>query len=84
MSISNRRKIVFASLTAVLGVQLILSLFFWDGPAIDALKFFAITYFHVGALVAGCFAAYAILVMILQSIGYYDQDEQAQHNRRKP
>jgi len=75
MSISNRRKIVFASLAAVLGVQLILSLFFWPGTAWDGIKFFAITYFHIGALVAGCFVAYAILVMILQSIGYYNQDE---------
>ena len=75
MSISNRRKIVFASLAAVLGVQLIAALFFWPGTAWDGIKFFAITYFHVGALVAGCFAAYALIVLALEKIGYYNQDE---------
>ena len=76
MSLSNRRKIVFASLAAVLGVQLIAALFFWPGTAWEAIVFFLRTYLHIGLFIGGCFAAYAIIVMILQSIGFYDQDEQ--------
>jgi len=71
MSISNRRKIVFASLAAVLGVQLISALFFWPGTAWDGVKFLAITYFYVGVLIAGGVAAYALVCFVLQSIGYY-------------
>lgn len=76
MSISNRRKIVFASLAAVLGVQLILSLFFWPGTAWEAMAFFLRVYLHIGLFIGACFVGYGMLVMILQSIGYYDQDEQ--------
>ena len=76
MSISNRRKIVFASLAAVLGVQLVATLFFWPGTAWESTVFFLRTYLHIALFIGGCFAAYALLVMILQSIGYYDQDEQ--------
>ena len=75
MSISNRRKIVFASLAAVLGVQLIAALFFWPGTAWEAIVFFLRTYLHIGLFIGGCFAAYALLCFVLQSIGYYKQDE---------
>jgi len=74
MSISNRRKIVFASLAAVLGVQLIAALFFWPGTAWEAIVFFLRTYLHIGLFIGGCFAAYAIFILLLQSIGFYDQD----------
>jgi len=30
---------------------------------------------HIGLFIGGCFAAYALIVMILQSIGFYEQDE---------
>ena len=75
MSISNRRKIVLASLAAVLGVQLVAALFFWPGTAWGAIVFFLRTYLHIGLFIGGCFVAYALLVMILQSIGFYEQDE---------
>ena len=75
MSISNRRKIVFASLAAVLGVQLIAALFFWPGTAWEAIVFFLRTYLHIGLFIGGCFAAYALGCFVLQSIGFYEQDE---------
>jgi len=75
MSISNRRKIVFASLAAVLGVQLILSLFFWPGTAWEATVFFLRTYLHIALFIGGCFVAYALIVLALEKIGFYDQDE---------
>ena len=76
MSLSNRRKIVFASLAAVVGVQLIAALFFWPGTAWEAMAFFLRVYLHITLFIGACFAAYALIVMILQSIGYYDQDVQ--------
>ena len=76
MSISNRRKIVFASLAAVLGVQLILSLFFWPGTAWEAIVFFLCTYLHIALFIGGCFAAYALIVLALEKIGYYSQDDE--------
>lgn len=72
MSISNRRKIVFASLAAVLGVQIIATLFFWPGSAMEAVMFFLQTYLHIGLFVGACFVAYALLVLGLQKTGYYD------------
>jgi len=74
MSLSNRRKIVFASLAAVLGVQLIAALFFWPGTAWEAIAFFLRVYLHIGLFIGTCFVGYALLVMILQSIGFYEQD----------
>ena len=75
MSISNRRKIVFASLAAVIVMQLIATLFFWQGTAWEAMAFFLRTYLHIGLFIGGCFAGYALLVLLLQSIGFYEQDE---------
>ena len=75
MSISNRRKIVFASLAAVLGVKLIAALFFWPGTAWEAIAFFLRVYLHIGLFIGAFFVGYALLVMILQSIGFYEQDE---------
>jgi len=74
MSISNRRKIVFASLAAVLGVQLIAALFFWPGTAWEAIAFFLRVYLHIGLFIGTCFVGYALLVLLLQSIGFYEQD----------
>jgi len=76
MSISNRRKIVFASLAAVRGVQLIAALFFWPGTAWEAIVFFLRTYLHIGLFIGGCFAAYALIVLALEKIGYYSQDDE--------
>jgi len=76
MSISNRRKIVFASLAAVLGVQLVAALFFWPGTAWEAIVFFLRTYLHIGLFIGGCFAAYALIVLALEKIGYYSQDDE--------
>ena len=75
MSLSNRRKIVFASLAAVLGVQLVAALFFWPGTAWEAIVFFLRTYLHIGLFIGGCFVAYVLIVLALEKIGYYKQDE---------